>query len=147
MQLRKDISKELHVAKKEIMIDVSSNAYPSIFFRFLIDSKADIDLKAEKLVAYVHFFTVPMGKVTWHRMEERLKINSVNDIEAKGSAWVTVHFTPPFSVFKSNLATDWKLNGILVFSSDIGDISKHFSVDFRAKKEEVKKVLQIYPNL
>lgn len=69
MSLLEDISRELNVTKKEIMIDVGSSAYPSIVLRFLVDSKADIDLKAKKLVAYVNMASVTMGKVTWDRME------------------------------------------------------------------------------
>lgn len=147
MTLREDISKELHVTKKDIVIDIGSTAYPSILFRFLIDSKADIDLKAKELIAHVYMATVVMDKVTWNRTEENLKVISVSDIEHKGSGWVTIHFTPPFSAFKSEFASDWALKGNLVFSSNIGDISKHFSVDFRAKKEEIKRVLEKYPSL
>ena len=147
MSLREDISRELHVTKKEIMIDVGSTAYPSIILRFLIDSKADIDLKAKKLVAYVSLATVVIGKVTWDRMEENLKVNSVYDISSKGSGWIMIHYTPPFSAFKSDFATNWALTGILVFSSNIGDITKRFSVDFRAKKDEIKGVLEKYSNL
>ena len=147
MALREDISKELHVTKKDIMIDVGSTAYPSMILRFLIDSKADIDLKAKELVAHVYMATVVMGKVTWNRTEANLNVSSAPDIGLKGSGWVTIHFTPPFSAFKSDFATDWTLKGNLVFSSNIGDISKYFSVDFRAKKEEIKRVLEHYPNL
>lgn len=145
-KLREDISKELDVTKKEITIDIGSSAYPSISLRFLVDSKADIDLKAKKLVAHVNMATVTMGKITWNRIED-LKVNSVHDISAKGSGWVMLHFTPPFSAFKSEFATNWNLRGILVFSSKIGDITKHFSVDFRAKKDEIRQVLKKYPNL
>lgn len=145
-KLREDISKELEVTKKEITIDISSSAYPSISLRFLVDSKADVDLEAKKLVAYVNMATVTMGKITWDRTED-LKVNSFYDISVKGSGWVILHFTPPFSAFKSEFATNWNLKGILVFSSNIGDITKHFSVDFRAKKDEIKRVLEKYPNL
>ena len=103
--LREDISKELSVTKKEIMVDVSSTAYPSIMLRFLIDSKADIDLRVKELVAYIHMATVVMGKITWNRTEENLKVNSASDIGAKGSGWVVIRFAPPFSVFKSEFAT------------------------------------------
>ena len=80
-------------------------------------------------------------------MEENLEVSSVPDIETLKSGWVTIHFTPPLSAFKSDFATDWTLRGILVFSSNIGDITKRFSVDFRAKKEEIQRVLEKYPNL
>jgi len=146
--LREKISNELNITKKEIFIDPSSTAYPTMIFRFLMDSKADIDLKAKELVAYVYMGGVLFGKITWNRMEETLKVNSVPDIESKGSGWFTIHFTPPFSAFKSE-TINWALNGIMVFSteSDLGDVTKHIAVNFIAKKEEIKRVLEQYPKL
>jgi hypothetical protein len=149
-ELRKGISEELSIIKKDIEIDVGSAAYPSIMFRFLIDSKADIDLEAKELIAYVHIASresPAISKITWSRIEESLLVNSVSDIKAKGSGWVTIHFTPPFSVFKSEFAHQWTLEGILVFSSRVGDIIKNFNIDFGIKKEYIKTVLEKYHNL
>ena len=149
----KEIIERLDITRKDISIEVGSTAYPSIMFRFLVDSKADVDLEAEKLIAYVHIASEEspaLGKVTWSKIEESLKVNSVPSIRAKDSGWVTIRFTPPFSAFKSEFADQWTLNGILVFktsSENIGKVMKPFNVSFRVKKEEIKGVLEKYSNL
>ena len=151
--LLNNMKKKIRVSKPEASIH-TDRAYPTLLFKFCIDSKAPIDFKPTELTAYVYMASAFMGKVHWSETEKigvlrekvavslagNYEFDEVQDLKAQGESWAYLFFTPTLDVFKSKFAWKWHLEVFLTFSSRIGDISKHFPIDFKIKSDQIESI-------
>ncbi len=102
--------------KKEVYIELSNVNYPSLTFEFLVDSKADVDMEINGILAYVYMENCFMGSIRINRLDNELK--GIQSVSAKGSTRLRLHFTPPKDFLKSPNPKRWKLEGVIDFYKD-----------------------------
>jgi hypothetical protein len=129
--------------KKELYIELSNINYPSLTFEFLVDSKADVNMEIDEILAYVYMENCFMGSIRFNRLDNELE--GIQQVSAKGSTWLRLHFTPPKDSLKSPSPKRWNLKGVIVFSQE-GYIqsSKKFTINFEIKNDQFKKAIETY---
>lgn len=132
--------------KKEIYIELSNVNYPSLTFEFLVDSKADVDMEINEILAYVYMENCFMGSIRFNRLDNEL--GGIQRVSAKGSTRLRLHFTPPKDFLKSPHPKRWKLEGVIDFyKDDYLPSSKKFTTGFfKIKDDQIKTALETYFN-
>jgi len=134
----------LTITSGEANIDTSSEAYPLISFSIKIDSKIRLKLKPKELVAYIYLASVPIGKIIYKNSENGLNVVSIEELGELNSGHMRIVYAPSLDVYKSKYAHSWAVKGLLTLSSNLGDVSKHFAIDFKIKEEQIEKVKQCF---